>query len=102
MNGEQLPRGPLVYLLHFERPFGHAQHYVGFANDLAARLRHHETGNGARLTAAVAAAGITWIVARVWLGADRTFERRLHKRKGARHICPTCSGDSALRRGRAS
>ena len=40
------PRGT-TYLLHFERPTSPAhtcQHYLGFAEDLASRLREHAAG----------------------------------------------------------
>jgi len=42
--------GPVVYLLHFDRSYGHARHYTGWtAGDLDRRLRGHRTGRGARL-----------------------------------------------------
>jgi hypothetical protein len=47
---------------------------------------------------AVAEAGIAYQVARVWKGADRTFERRIHNRKHSAQLCPLCAGDSALGR----
>ena len=50
--------------------------------------------------AAVSAAGIDYAVVRVWKGADRTFERRLHRRNGAAPLCPVCSGRAALGRAR--
>src|SRR5262245_37279343 len=64
LNG---PRG-WVYLLHFERPYRHAKHYTGFAVDLDRRLDAHLCGRGARLMAVIAAAGISWRLARVWPG----------------------------------
>jgi hypothetical protein len=93
-----LPAGPVVYLLHFEAPYQHAVHYLGWSACLAARLAHHRAGRGARLMAAVTAAGIAVTVARVWKGADRHFERRLHDRKENRALCPICSGPQALQR----
>lgn len=54
-----------IYLLHFEEPFRHARHYLGWtAVDLPTRLDTHAAGNGARLLAAVRSAGITWRLAR--------------------------------------
>jgi predicted GIY-YIG superfamily endonuclease len=47
-----------VYLLHFDRPLKHAKHYLGYANDLQARLEQHRSGNGARLIQVVQEAGI--------------------------------------------
>ena len=93
-----LPAGPVVYLLHFAAPYQHARHYLGWSACLRARLAHHLDGRGARLMAAVAGAGIDVTVARVWAGADRATERRLHRRKGNRTLCPICSGPRALRR----
>jgi predicted GIY-YIG superfamily endonuclease len=81
-----------VYLLHFDVPFGHAKHYTGWARALDARLAHHATGNGARLTAVVRSAGIGWSLARTWTGVDRYFERSLKRRGGASRQCPICQG----------
>lgn len=80
-----------VYLLHFDSPFGHAKHYTGWAKDLTNRLHLHATGQGARLTSVVRAAGIGWSVARTWDNVDRYFERRQKARGAARH-CPICTG----------
>ena len=78
-----------IYLLHFSRPFGHAKHYLGWANDLEGRLAHHAAGTGANLLRHVAAAGITWQLARTWTGS-RTRERQLKKQGGASRLCPLC------------
>ena len=93
-----LPTGPVVYLLHFQTPYQHATHYLGWSVCLAARLAHHRAGRGARLMAAVSAAGIDVTVARVWCGATRYDERRLHNRKENRALCPICAGPPALKR----
>jgi hypothetical protein len=97
---KSLPDGPLVYLLHFATPYQHARHYLGWSEDLRARLAHHLAGRGARLMAAVAGAGIDVTVARVWEGADRTAERRLHNRRHNAALCPICSGPQAMQRAR--
>jgi hypothetical protein len=89
---------PCVYLLHFERRYEHAQHYIGWSAWLSYRLRYHLAGRGAALLRAVCGAGIEVIVARVWAGADRNFERRLHSRRDAAKLCPVCSGRAAHRR----
>jgi predicted GIY-YIG superfamily endonuclease len=91
-------RSSVVYLLHFAEPYKHARHYVGYSEQLSKRLAHHQNGTGARLMAAVAEAGIAYQVSRVWKGADRTFERRIHNRKHSAQLCPLCAGDSALGR----
>jgi predicted GIY-YIG superfamily endonuclease len=86
-----------VYLLHFSSPLSHARHYLGFAQDLDARLADHASGNGARLMSVIREAGITWTLARTWPGG-RSLERRLKRRKEAPALCPICAGDAALRR----
>jgi len=79
-----------IYLLHFDEPFGHALHYLGWASpgNLGNRLAHHAAGTGANLPRHVAKAGIGWRLARTWTG-DRTRERQL-KARGHRRACPVC------------
>ena len=88
-----------VYLLHFERPIAPgrhtAQHYIGFAADLAARIQEHNTVHGARLTQVARERGIRFKVARLWLG-DRGLERRLKDRKEAPQLCPICGRGCAV------
>ena len=84
----------MVYLLHFDRRYRHAGHYIGFAKSehtLPRRIEHHRTGTGARLTQVVSAAGITFDVVRTWPDADRTFERRLKDQKHGPRLCPKCN-----------
>ncbi|MEW6657399.1 MAG: endonuclease [Thermodesulfobacteriota bacterium] len=82
------PQGT-IYLLYFDQPLAHAQHYVGFAENLEARLEQHRKGNGARLSAAFAEKGIGFTVARTWPG-DRSEERRFKNMKMAPRMCPIC------------
>jgi hypothetical protein len=93
-----------VYLLHFQRRYKHARHYMGFceSDDVSARIERHRAGNGARLMSAVFKAGIPVRIARLWRGrkADRTFERRLKNSCRLADLCPICSGPRAHRRGR--
>jgi predicted GIY-YIG superfamily endonuclease len=79
-----------VYLLHFHSPFGHAKHYTGWSANLPLRLAEHAAGQGARLTEVVAAAGITWTLARTWPNATRADERRIKNQGGASRRCPLC------------
>lgn len=92
-----------VYLIHFERPFKHAKHYTGYADDVPKRLERHRSGAGARLLRAVQAAGIGWEVAQVWPDGDKTFERKLKKQGGASRHCPVCKQASkdALTKGKS-
>ena len=86
------PRGT-VYLLHFERPYKHARHYLGFAEDLERRLELHRAGRGARLVEVVVAAGIGFQLVRTWEG-DRTLERVLKNRHNApARLCPLCRAE---------
>ncbi|WP_187281078.1 hypothetical protein [Nonomuraea sp. C10] len=80
----------IVYLLHFERPYKHARHYIGWTpGDLNRRLRQHRNGTGARLMAVITAEGIDFVVARTWTGG-RNLERSLKRRGGASRCCPLC------------
>lgn len=92
----------MIYLLHFNRRYKHAKHYLGYAASVARRNREHKAGKGAKLTRVVKAAGIGWRIARIWRGprADRTKERALKNNYYAKDLCPCCSGPSALNRGK--
>jgi len=82
----------VVYLLHFDRPFGHARHYTGWVTTrtyLLPRLGAHTDGVGARLMAVIAEAGIGFRLARTWDGG-RTRERQLKRQGGASRRCPIC------------
>lgn len=82
----------MVYLIHFEQPFRHARHYMGWTPDgrLEARLRKHASGHGARLLRAVGLAGIAWSCVRVWASLDRHDEARLKRAGGLSRYCPVC------------
>jgi predicted GIY-YIG superfamily endonuclease len=78
----------IVYLLHFDRSYRHARHYIGFTQNLEQRLSEHRAGRGSPLIAAAIADGIDFQLAAVWEG-DRRDERRLHRQKNARaRLCP--------------
>jgi len=90
----------MVYLLHFARPLGdpsnprgQAQHYLGSADDLEARLERHRQGNGAAIMRAALAAGITWEVARTWDGG-RDLERKLKRQHNSPRLCPICNNSA--------
>ena len=78
-----------VYLLHFNRRYRHAGHYVGSTSDLDARLAAHRAGRGARLVEVIVAAGIDFTLARTWAGG-RELERRIKRRKASPRLCPLC------------
>ncbi len=94
----QKPRmTPQIYLLHFTQPYRHAQHYLGFTEDLDRRLQQHRSGRGSPLVAAAINAGTHFELAATWTG-DRREERRLHRYKnsGAR-LCPICRAERQRR-----
>lgn len=88
----------MVYLIHFETPFKHARHYVGFAHEgnLEKRIEHHRNGTGSRLMRAVTLAGIPWTVVRTWPDGDQYFERRLKNQCSSDTFCPVCNPKRAL------
>ena len=79
-----------VYLLHFDQPYKHARHYLGWTKrTVRCRLAEHEAGRGARLLAVVRAAGIGWQLARLWPGGPAR-ERQLKRQGGHARKCPLC------------
>ena len=82
----------MVYLIHFDRPLKHAQHYIGYTTDLDKRFHAHScTGDGAKLLHAVRDAGIGFKVVNTWKDGDRSFERELKNKKNAKWFCPICN-----------
>ena len=79
----------MVYLIHFDRPYKRAKHYIGFTDNLDARMDCHRHGHGSKLLKAVNDAGIGYRVVRTWDG-DRSVERRLKNWKKASDLCPVC------------
>lgn len=85
-----------VYLLHFDRPYHHAKHYMGFAKDSRMHERidaHYNASPGDthhhRLMQVIKQAGISFTLARVWPHATRHDERRM-KQSGHSRRCPIC------------
>jgi len=88
----------MIYLLHFQKPYKHARHYIGYTDDLKTRLARHRAGNGARLIQVINQAGIDWRLVRLWKGS-RTDERRLKNIKNAPRLCPICNPQGVLKPG---
>lgn len=81
-----------VYLIHFERPYKHATHYLGFTEGNAfERLLTHKLGRGARLLEVLNQQRISYDISRIWHNKDRTFERTLKCWKKSRQLCPCCN-----------
>ena len=83
-----------VYLLHFDPPFQHARHYIGYTKiGIRNRMERHlcgGTARGSKLVYHVVNAGHHITLAAIWPGEGRTFERQLKNRGGAARICPIC------------
>lgn len=90
------------YLLHLERPFRHARHYLGWtaAESVYDRIERHRAGAGANFLRHVNDAGIGYELVRVWPGG-RVMERRLKNRGGASRLCPVCRAERAAERAAA-
>jgi predicted GIY-YIG superfamily endonuclease len=84
-----MPTQGFVYLYHFDRPYAHARHYLGWTVDLEARDARHQAGKGARLLAVLKREGIAYRIVRTWPG-DKTLERAIKKRRCAPQLCPVC------------
>ena len=83
-------RAGTVYLLHFDPPYRHARHYLGFtAGPIEDRVALHITGQGARLVEVAVNAGCSVELARTWPGS-RTVERQKKRQGGAARCCPIC------------
>jgi hypothetical protein len=84
------PTAGTVYLLHFSEPYRRAAHYIGWTGgELEERLRLHQCGLGARLLEVVTNAGVTFELARTWVGT-RKDERAKKRQGGAGALCPLC------------
>lgn len=78
-----------VYLIHFERPYHHARHYLGWTDNIAKRMREHANGQGSPLMRAVTLARIPWRVVYTEEGS-RDLEKRYKSQKNASRLCPLC------------
>jgi predicted GIY-YIG superfamily endonuclease len=81
-----------VYLVHLnDKLSNHAQHYIGYAEDIKVRYYQHGTKYGARMLYVARERELTWVLARIWPQANRKFERKLKNRKNAKYLCPICN-----------
>lgn len=88
----------VVYLIHFNRPYHHARHYLGTTNNLERRLWQHAAGRrhgGARLMEVIIAAGITYQLACTWEGG-RELEQRLKAWNNGGRLCPICKAQQQV------
>lgn len=99
---------PGLYLLHLERPLGHAAHYLGWARNRADRVQCHLEGapDASAFMRAVHKAGIkvTWVQ---FMDGTKTIERKLKDRHNLANVCLLClpilraRSRAAMRRSRA-
>lgn len=82
----------MVYLIHFDRPYHHARHYLGYTKGpVERRFERHQSGDGARLLRQCNEAGIGYRVVRVWEEGDQALERKLKRmRNTGKKLCPVC------------
>ena len=106
-----------IYLLCFRDPatgqparLAHAGHYLGYAEagKFDQRQAEHRAGRGAKFTAAVLAAGLSWDIVRVWSaagpggevpwlvtvvggGVTEATEKYLKELRNGRELCPRCN-----------
>ncbi len=87
-----------VYVLHFDPPYRHAGHYIGYTPDETAerRVREHTEclAAGSPLVKAAVAAGCKVTLAHEFLGAGRDVERWLKTRRDTAKWCSCCGQNS--------
>lgn len=88
-----------IYVLHFDTPFEHAQHYVGCTRTPASRLITHARGHGARIVKAAMAAGCTWRLGNLYQclqGSPLVAERHIKDMHGSKPYCGVCTAAPAF------
>ena len=85
-----------VYILHFDKKFKHAQHYVGYSENVLGRIEKHKTGNGARLMQVIHEHQIGFKVAVVFENRGRDFEHKIKGSHNTKRFCPICRTQECL------
>lgn len=81
-----------VYLLHFDKPYKHAKHYLGFSvkHPEKDRIPLHSKGQSrVKLMTVLFNQGIGFQVAKIWKNKERGDERKM-KSGGHARRCPIC------------
>jgi len=87
----------VIYLIHFDKKYKQAGHYLGYAHDLEARLKRHREGRGSNLIKVIQDAGIGWEVVRTWgPPASPKVEAELKRYHNNRSLCPKCNKQYAM------
>jgi len=95
---------PDLFLLHFEQPYHHARHYLGYAVGVGRGSRYAAAiVNGFaigphELVMAAQGAGITMQVADVLVGEGRATQRRMRASHNLSRYCRLCSSSPAAPR----
>jgi predicted GIY-YIG superfamily endonuclease len=86
-----------VYILHFDDPLSHAQHYVGMTGNLRQRLEAHAAGSGARLTRVLTDRDKPWSLGGLFQTTStnaRRVEKELKDTKNVMRFCDICNKDA--------
>jgi len=87
---------PDLYLLHFDPPYRHARHYLGYAVGTGRGREYADTQArcvllGAHELVMAAQANMVGIeVADVWVGEGRATQRRMRANGSLSRFCPIC------------
>jgi len=83
-----------VYLIHFDKKFHHARHYIGWSKEYplnkGGRLEAHKKGNGAKILRALVQRNIGFRIVQIWHDQDGFYERKLKNYKKASTFCWKC------------
>lgn len=85
-----------VYILHFDTPLAHAQHYVGLTNNLRQRLNAHASGNGSNLTKELFNLDKPWQLAALFQTTNanaRRVEKNIKDTNNAANFCGICNAE---------
>ena len=87
---------PTVYLIHFDKPYKHARHYLGYTalESANARLQRHKSGDGAKLLRVCNENNIDYDIVRMWdcnnIHDAKVLEHKLKKQHNSAKLCPIC------------
>ena len=81
----------MVYLIHFDKKYKHALHYIGYSRNVKKRVESHKLGTGARLLQVLNENGIGYKVVYIWPDGTRQFEIELKKQHNSKRYCPICN-----------
>ena len=85
-----------LYIIHFSKPFKHARHYIGIAQDAEKRFERHLSGRGAVLIreAIKADIGIKFtkyiISTHDGYSTAKAEEKRIKSHNNHKKRCPEC------------